>query len=373
MIYYILLIWIYLIGILSFCSKGKLSFNKNKRLFINLVFILIIIILGFRNKSVGVDTEHYSIIFDQVSKVPFRELIKSYYFLSIEIGYVLLMKLTSYIGNYYFFQTLIAILSCALYANFIRLNMDNLFFGVILFIGLDIYLQLFNITRQMLAVALIVNVWTYLNKSQLNKAIILYVCAVLMHITASLFIILFILYLLKYNTIVLKMIPILGTIILLSYESVLNYISNFITHYANYYANQKNLLEIRYAFIIWILILIFSVLMIISSLIYININSASTTSLGKSTIINNIYNQYISATFSLFYVIANYNGLYFNYFERLGYYFSPFVIILFEQFGCNIKNNIVRRIYYIGVVISVSIYFIISTQSNQYDFSFFWD
>ena len=81
---------------------------------------------------------------------------------------------------------------------------------------------------------------------------------------------------------------------------------------------------------------------------------------------------YLYAAFSLFYVASNIIGLSFNYFERLGCYFAPFVMITFERFGMQIKNTIIRRMYYCGLVVCFSIYFILSTKTEQYLYNFFW-
>lgn len=372
MIYYSLLLWVFIAGALCFCNTGKVNFKKNKMLFLLLSYIAIIFVLGMRNQTVGVDTKSYYAIFNKVSTVSFSELVKSYYYLTIEVGYVLLMKAVSIFGNYYLFQFIVAAIACILFAKFIADNMQNYFLGIILFLGFDLYLLLFNISRQMLAVALIVNCWSCLNHRKKSKALVLFIFAGMMHTTAWLFVVIYLVYLVRNNRFIIRLLPIIGAIIIFSYRIILDKVATIVPHYANYYGNHKTILETGFSVIIWSLIASISVVLIIRNIRISESRIILVNNIEENTLLSWTAETYLYSTFSLFYVASNIIGLSFNYFERLGCYFAPFVILTFERFGIQIRNTVVRRVYYCGLVACFSIYFILSTKTEQYLYSFFW-
>lgn len=372
MIYYILLLWIYLAGALFFLNNGKVNFNKNKTPFLIMSFMAIIFVLGMRNQTVGVDTKSYYIIFNNVAETQIFDLIKSYYFSNIEIGYILLMKFVSIFGNYYLFQIVVAFITCILFAKFISENMNNYFLGVILFLAFDMFLLMFNISRQMLAVALIVNCWFYLNHNKKSLAIFLFILAGLIHTTAWLFIAIYLLYLVRNKQFIIRLLPIFIVIFIYSYKTILDKVAIILPHYANYYGNHKTIFEVGNAIVIWIFIAVVSILLMIINIRISKNNDRIKTNKKINTLIDYETETNLYALFSMLYVASNIIGLSFNYFQRLGCYFVPFAMITFERFGMQIRNTIVRRMYYCGVVISFSIYFILSTKTEQYLYSFLW-
>lgn len=372
MIYYGLLLWVFIAGALCFCHTGKVNFENNKMLFLILSYIAIIFVLGMRNQTVGVDTKSYYAIFAKVSTVSFSELVKSYYYLTIEVGYILLMKVVSIFGNYYLFQFVVAAMACILFAKFIADNMKNYFLGIILFLGFDLYLLLFNISRQMLAVALIANCWSCLNHRKKGKALVLFIFAGMMHTTAWLFAAIYLVYLVRNNRFIIRLLPVIGAIIIFSYRIVLDKVATIVPHYANYYGNHKTILEAGASVIIWSLIVSISVILIIRNIRISENRMILANNIEGNTLLSRTAETYLYAAFSLFYVASNIIGLSFNYFERLGCYFAPFVILTFERFGMQIRNTVVRRVYYCGLVICFSIYFILSTKTDQYLYSFCW-
>lgn len=359
----------FIVGVFCFLPKGKVNFQKNKTPFLVVSFIAIIFVLGMRNETVGVDTKSYYAIFNKVSEIPFSEILKSYYYLYIEVGYILLMKIVSFFGNYYLFQIVIAFIACVLFAKFIYDNMYNYYFAVILFLGFDMFLFLANISRQMLAVALIANSWSCLNHEKKIKALIYFIIAGFIHTTAWLFVVIYFVHLIKNNRFIIRLLPVMGVIILFSYKRILNIMASIVPHYANYYGNKKTLLEAGFSTIIWILIVIISVILIVLNS---KMSNQGVILSERKKMLSWTAETYLYATFSIFYVISNIIGLSFNYFERLGCYFAPFVMITFERFGMQIRNVILRRLYYCAVVICFSIYFILSTKTKQYLYSFFW-
>ena len=372
MVYYGLVIWIFLVASICFCRRGKINFKKNKNIFMFLSFAAIVIVLGMRDQTVGVDTQNYYNIFSNVARTPFLEIIKHFYFLTIEVGYIVLMKVVSIFGNYYLFQMVVSIITCGLFLKFIKDNMENDFLGVILFLGLDTYLLLFNISRQMLAVALIVNYWTYLKFGKKIKAFVLLLCAGFIHTTAWIFVVFWFVYFIRNNKFFIRILPMVGVLIIFSYEKVLDAVALIVPHYANYYGNHKTILEAGFSMVIWCIITIISIVLIIKNIKDVKKENKKIIVAQRKIALNWNVETYLYAGFSLFYVASNVIGLSFNYFERLGCYFVPFAMISFERFGMQIKNIIIRRMYFCGVIVCFVIYFILSTKTDQYLYQFFW-
>lgn len=372
MVYNGLILWVFFAGLVCFCRSGIVNFTYNKKIFLFMTFSVMALVYGLRADTVGVDTHTYHMIFDKVSATPFSEIVQSYYFDSIEVGYAFLMRVVSEFGGYNLFQTVQGLLICGLFANFIKDNADNYFLECILFLGLDSYLLSFNIARQMLAAVLIANCWSSLRLNKPFKALLFMLCAGMMHTTAWIFVIFFIIPFLKKYKMFMRCLPAAGVITIFSYETILARFAQLVPHYANYYKNQKTLLTVGTKAVVWMIIVAVAVMLIMQ-----NIKMPEDVSTQKrrsrfKPFLSFSMETYLYAGFSLCYVAANVAGLSFNYLERLGCYFIPFVMITFERFGMQIKTTTIRRIYYCGLAACFIMYFMLSSHTSQYQYNFFW-
>lgn len=373
MIYICLLCWILWMAFLCFCPRGVLYFNSNNKTpFLVASIIAATMVMGLRSVSVGQDTLHYSEIFQYVSHESTNNLFSSFYYQSIEIGYIALMKIVSVFGGYYLFQMVVSCFICGFFAKFISENMNNYFLGMVLFLGFDAYLMSFNISRHMLAVILVANGWSSLNRGKIKKAFLYSLLATLIHTTAIAFLAIYVLYVFRKNKFVIRLIPVLGILAVFSYRKILMFVSSYVTHYNNYYSNHKNTLQVGYAWIIWTIIVAISILLILKTRnldenIEIQDDEVSIKAMSWSA------ETYLYSSLGILYVATNIVGMSFNYFERLGLYFVPFVFVVFERFGQYIQRKVLRQMYYFALMISFIVYFIISSQSAQYVYSFFWN
>lgn len=371
MTYIALLLWVFLSGTFCFTTNWKINFKKNKNIFIWLSFTPIIFLMGLRDLSVGVDTLNYYYIYNEVSKASLIQLTNDFYYLDIELGYVILMKIISYIGNYYFFQLVISSLICMLYIRFIHYNMEYYFIGIILFLGFDIFLLSMNITRQMLAILLIANSWTSLINNKKYTALLFYLLAGLTHTTSWVFFIIFVMYYFRENYFILRLIPVFGVAVIFSYETIIKIMSKLIWRYRNYYQNKKEIMTPGLSVIIWIIIAIISILLLVKC--YYKYKKLLREDLEeKNILLKPIFENYVYSVFSLFYVSSYFIGLRFNYFERFGLYFAPFVILVFERYGNSIRNDFLRRLYFCSLTICFSVFFIIRSSTSQYIYNVFW-
>lgn len=311
------------------------------------------LIMAFRSVEVGVDTSNYKAIFDLIKNMSFREITSNFYTYSMEIGYALFMKVCSLLyGDYYFFQVVFSMLFSILAAKFVLEEADNIFIGVIVFLGIGIYTITFNVARQMLAAMLIVNSWIFLKKGEKKKSILCVLVASTFHVTALIFIVAYAIYFFRYNKYIIRLIPLVVVIGALNFNRLLPFITRYFTHYHNYYANEKVIQTAGFVWIIWII-----VLLVAARIIYI----AKKTNIEHS----------MAAIFSMIWVVCNIIGLSFNYFERLGLYFIPFVSVMFSYSGNYIRSRSVRRIYLNGMAVAFIIYFLMSVSSKQYLYTSF--
>lgn len=353
MVYACLSVWMLLAFVV--CFGNRVHINTQKKLFLFFVFMLSTVIMGLRDVSVGVDTSAYKEKFEIIAHTSMLEIISNFYTSSLEIGYVLFMKICSLVvDNYFFFQMVYAVIFSVLSAKFLYNNADNILIATIVFFGIEMYAIAFNVSRQLFAAILVANSWTYLRKRNNIKALSLVLIATTMHITAAVFGCAFLLYALRRKKRIFEycVIALMGFTLL--FNKVMPLIARIFPVYYNYFANEKGN---QSAGLVWAIWLITTALAL-----YVIYSRQSTTSENS-----------MIAIFSLVWVMCNVIGLHFNYFERLGYYFMPFVVIFYSQFERYLSRELLRPIYKIGVCMAFLAYFLLSMcGSQQYIYTTFF-
>lgn len=356
MVYKIYVVALFLIIFLSVWIK---SVHRNKSrsfdlLSMRVLFLILFAIMGFRSVNVGVDTYNYSLIYQHISNASYKELISSgFEYDAIEIGYALLAKTCSLIiDNYYFFQLVVSAIFCSLFYIFIKENTSNYIISTLVFSAIGIYLASFNIVRQLLAVAFLINAWTQYRQSKYVVFVLFTTFAVFIHLSSISFIAAFLIYHYRNNKLFVRLYPFAVVAFVFFFSILIQYVAEYLTAYQNYYNNEREIQEANMVKILWML----------ESLISFFVLFKNDRFSGD---------QKFAAMMSLLYVSCNLIALSFNYFERIGLFFSPFLIILFDTFYLYIKRikmiNLANSIMYICFII----YFLLSTSSGQYVYSSF--
>ena len=347
---YIFIVIFIIIFIVAFCAILKckrFAAIQVKRCGLNMLFLLLALVMGLRGISVGVDTENYGNIFNSIAKVPLDDIFSGFFYDSLEVGFVLYAKLISMIWNdYQFFLLVSAFLFCYLFKRFIEHSTNNYFIASVIFISVGIYLSAFNIYRQMLAVALLSNAWICFRDKHYTAVILITLLALTFHVSAFLFIIVYVIYALRNEKRIMKLIPLMLILLYGVFDLLLGKITLYLSHYNNYLDNHKTLQEANTVMILWFIVVSLSLFFI-----YRPKSDSFARFVGSMT---------------LMYIFMNIIGLQFNYFERLGLYFSPFLIIIFCNLSDIIKNRYIKDILFIGLVTCFLTYFILSTSSEQY-------
>lgn len=365
MIYIALVASLPIMAYLCFSKNGILVLDRKQGLYgenhsyLMLFFILCAILIAFRSNLVGVDTIHYSKHFDTVSTLSFSEIRDYSNRYAIEIGYIFLMKLSSLIiDNYYFFQLIIASLYSLLMYRFFSKNTDNQLFVSVLFLGLGLLLYSFNIQRQMLAVAIVLESWNAFTDKKYYRTVFWLILASFFHSTAVIFLGVLLSYYFRESKLFLILSSIVILFVVIRFDFIINLLSHNISKYANYFKNIKVIQSAGGVKFIWGGIVLLALLTIFRKIF-----------LQKKE----LSNLPTYAILSLGYVVANILGLHFNYFERLGLYCLPFVAIFLEKFGTSLEDKTARSIYYFFTYLFFIIYFLMSAMgSKQYNYHFYF-
>lgn len=343
MVYFFILIfsiiWWYIVFYISpFTLKSK---DKNLLFIIPVTFIFWLV-MGFRGINVGIDTKSYYRIFNYISDYPFFNIPYLSETLDVEYGFVVYCKLLSLIcKDYLLYQAVTSLIICLGLSNFIIKKSDNVFISFLIIYSV-FYLWGFNITRQVFAAVLIINGWVYFSKKKYMICFCLYLAAISLHVTSILGLIIIFIWSIK-NYKFINYIPILIVIFLISFKFIISFFSNF-DIYVNYFNHSKSVQTAGGVIIIWMLITLTSLYLIYK---YNDINAK------------------LYSIFSLFFVMSNICGLDFNYFERLGLYFYPFVSLSLPLFSKILNKLYLRQLYISGLSILYCYYFLISV-GGQY-------
>ena len=174
-------------------TRGK---NKTYLIFSGVYFVLL---MGLRAEYVGTDTSMYGNIFSIFGQTPMlSEVAVS---LSGQFLYRLFSKAIFIIfdGSYQWMLVFSAIIVILGVFRFIYYTSENFYLSVFLFILLWFFFESWNASRQYLALAIGLNSVVEFNRSNKKVAVILFVLAVLMHNTAAVLFIYFLIYRIKWT------------------------------------------------------------------------------------------------------------------------------------------------------------------------------
>lgn len=353
MVYYFLIIFTVIWGVLCkvYSTRRLITKKTSIKLFLIPVFTLAFLIMGFRGIRVGTDTISYYRIFNSFHVLSFKEAKTE----DIEYLWALLCWLVNqFVNSFVVFQLLISGLFCFLTARFIYsmcylLKKDyTLVMTVVIFTM--IYIHSFNIIRQLLAVMFVVTSWDFYRLKKYALSIIFFCAGILIHTSAIVGVILLALWKLRSWRFYIPFCLSMVVLCYIFFNVITDYLINlhFYVKYANNSFNKY--LEANFSKIVWLIIAIFS--------FYILIRKKHFSSF-----------DIFAAICCIIYVLTNLLGSKINYFERMGFYFLPFVAVLYPIIGNSIRSKSIKIVYYSGLITMYSIWFILSSRSEQYIYS----
>ena len=239
-IYLIMIFCIFCTGILIFKGQ-KIKTNAQKKAFAIITFIILFFVMGFRDSSVGTDTNLYCTIFNKSGSMTFYEILLSgdtsfLYGLYNKFIYMISNKDSAIIAANSFIICLLTVL-------FIKNNSNHPIISTILFVTFYHFFNAMNISRQYIAVMLVANAFKFLQNKQLKKYFLLCLVATFIHNTAIVSFILIPLFFIKLNKKNISIYLIIIAFFSLFCGNIISAFSNLFSHY-EMYSNNNLLLEV---------------------------------------------------------------------------------------------------------------------------------
>lgn len=364
-IFYLLVIYVLFLFFSLIRTSQNDSYIDNQEkvkshwvIFLFMSFILLFTLMGFRGEYIGADTSTYRKSFPIYSKLDWAEILENN--TNYEIGYCILMKIAASVSSD---PAWIIIVTSAIFMilcfNFIKSNCENYFLTIILFISVGPYLFAFNGIRQSLAGAFCLVGWMTFQKRKFIKASLLFLLAVLFHTTAIIFpVLLIILYLVPHNKKCYFIVVVACTAFVIFLRPAMNFILRFFPIYDLRYGRGRwNIAGARGMIVVWILIV---------ALCFYQCAKTNWTDIQNRRKFEVIF-------FSILYITFHLAGQMFDGLQRMTVYFSPFLILLFED-SLKLFEGRSRQMYHATLIVVFSILFIRSSMTTQYaDYRFFWE
>lgn len=312
--------------------------------------IICALVMGARAETVGEDTQRYMSYFNYVTSLPWESIRLGAINTGLDIGYVILMKGISLIyNNYYFFQMAISLFICVGFAYFIIKNKIDTAIGVSVFLGNGLFFAAFNTTRQSCAMTILLIAWSLLQEKKYLRVMLLTILAISIHMSAILFLIAMIIFVFRKHKFIYWIVPGSTILIGLLYRQLLSFLAGILPQYSHITSNNNQYMSVGLSSIVWIIAIAFSLFILKKGELYSE-------------------NEKIYAVCALFYPVFSCLGLVVNSFERLGFYFMPFVPVVVDCFGKEVfRNN--RIMFRIIVSMFYLAWFLLASINYPYKFA----
>lgn len=160
--------------------------------FLLLLFFQMLIIIGCRDISIGIDTKTYVEYFFQISKYRFSDLLLHYNelpFYKSEIGYILLNKVYSlFPGEHRALLVGNAVISLMLLFRYVTKESKEPLYSIFLFFTLGFFVSYLSFIRQYIAMLIVYCFWDYFKERKTKRFLCIVAAAALFHASILIFI-----------------------------------------------------------------------------------------------------------------------------------------------------------------------------------------
>ena len=324
-------------------SMKNLKREKRESVFLFLSFLLFFILTGWREMTVGNDTQSYINLFKICSTIKW-EVINIYTY--FETGYLILNILISYISSSSrMFMMIVSLIFNMITYKFIKENSYNYLLSVIMYVCLLFFYSSMTMLRQFFSILIILSGFKYVKKKKIIHFIFTVILASFFHSTAWLALLIYPIYHIKYKKKYVIIIFVASFITILNLGSIFTTISNLIEKNSTYMDNlgDKNMANTLYA-ITYFLMYLFAIYEIYKN--------------EKDGKINDENNNFYLYSL-LMAAVVNMIAINMNVLSRAALYFNIFSIISLP----NIIHNNVKNIYN-KKILNVAILLIFVIYSN---------
>lgn len=320
-------------------------------------------VLGLRSSSVGEDTQHFLNIFDISKSISWSTIFcgvtettwSTQWGLEqkIENGYMILNKvLHIFTDNGQWLLIVMAILTCWLVARFIWCNIpEHVFLATQIFLCESLYMNSFNLMRQMLAMSIGINAYSYIKEKKYIKALFIFLISFMFHKSSLVLLIMIPLCLVKNNQKIIKYALIGGISISIFMSKISVLISILIPRYESYFKVNYWEANLNGTILLWVIE--------IGICLFMYINKVK----NKDT--------FMGIAFTILYLTFEIIGFNISIFSRIALYFRVFVMILFSSFVNYISPQ--KRVwYYTIILLLITIAYMSYACTDARVYAFFW-
>ena len=358
-IYIFELIFVFVMGMLLYMKK------INNRTFIIVVFFVLAMVLGLRGEEVGEDTAHFIDIFNYAQNLTWKttftsglDVIYTTVYsadLSIEVGYLILNKLVGiFTDNAQWLIFIVAAATCWLFGKFIYDNFQKVFLPTYVFLCESLYMNSFNLMRQILAIAIALQAFKLIKEGKYKKAVIVILVGFLFHKTAILLLALIPLYLWKNKKRATKLVFIGAVVFIVGLQAVATLVSILVPRYASYFTTNYWNTEISGIVVLWLIEIVLCLLFYFYR--------------GLKRDDNEVF---IPVASTIIYIACEIVSFRVSMFSRIAMVFSPFLMQLFVQ-GKTLFGRKTRTVYLIGLIAVLTVMFLLYAKADSRVYYFFW-
>lgn len=330
-------LYVFLICCILFISILYNAKLISKFYYLVLVFIPLVCVQGGRNILIGYDTRFYEHTFLTFYDIPFSDIIRTFpktyvfdHYQSVETGYLLFNRLVGiFTKNPQVLLYVVACISCFCFLKFIYDNSLNPFWSVLILVCEGLYVNSFNMMRQIFAISICLNAYTLFKKGKILLPLIIIILSAQLHTSSYIFIFILILYKLIANTKdkfkkYFLFLPILMPL-------VIEIVGILVPTYSGYTSGNLYDVSIGGISVLWIMII---------SIAFVAYSQ------------NKSNTEFIfSLTCYLSYIVLQLLSVYTTGTARVSYWFEGFVMLLVPLSFKKLNNNVFLVIYKILLII----------------------
>lgn len=314
------------------------------KFFYVLSLLALLVIVGFRNITVGVDTTNYVNAFYRVVEGISTPADMNW----LSIGYMLTLKLIGvFSSNYVILNCVIGLISLTFLYKSIWNNSEKPTLSLFLFICMNLYYQMFNQSRQLLAVCIVLYSFKYIKERNFKMYLIYTLLATSMHESAIIMLPFYFItdYKINKKNVLFYFIAIFIAYFGFGYLEKLILLTEYgKTYYGtDYFVSSKtSVINLVFRFCLMIFILIYS----------------------KKSIENDKNNKYL-INFSIFCTLLQVLTLRLYILGRLTTYFYAFYILSIPNTIASMERNKINTLIKYGVIIIFILYHFVYFKFNS--------
>lgn len=355
-VYLITSITLVLLGLIyeAVNSLTKQEFNKGLPTYFYVApsFILLFFISAFRG-DFTTDYTNYANRFESIEYYSFLDIIK--YDFNIETGYLIMNKVISLFTSnpVYLFALMTLIILICFYYQFNKYSV-SVWLSVLMFVTAGSFYASFNISRQIVAVAIIFMGSSFLYNRKMIKYFLVVIFASFFHITSLIMIPFYFILNFRINLRNLLLFALGSAIIVYNFNSIVDFVQLFI--YDNYTENSYGMTGQK----------------ITNSVIPIAFLLFSIYHVRKLDSKNTMHRIWLNAT--IFYAVFNILGLQIEMVERISRFFAPYALLLIPFIFSKMHNKYLRFIYMMILIFMLVLYNYVILADSVFDpYYFIWD